>query len=147
MAPCAEVVGSVPRPDCRPDTHTASVPGHETPACNADVWCCVQRLLNLSQDQIADLMCIRQVCLVKRHLIAAEHSAIMSSIQSQCPSLDITAAMPCDSSQGMARLAEKLQQNRAADAQVVHRVSRALFLGVSCLYRCLPSWPSGACLA
>ena len=101
------------------------------PDCSADVCCNVQRLLDLSQDQVADLMRIRQVCLVKRHLIAAEHSAIMTNMQSQCPTLDITEALPPDSSQEMARLAKQLERNRAADAQVVHRVSRALFLGVS----------------
>ena len=90
----------------------------------------MQRLMDLSKDQVADFMRIRQVCLVKRRLLASEHSAIMADMQSQCPTLDIAAALPSDSSQEMAGMAERLEQNRAADAQVVHRVSRAMFCGV-----------------
>ena len=47
-------------------------------------------MLQLSGDQAADLMRIRQVCLVKRSLIAAEHSAIMAEMQKQEAKLDIT---------------------------------------------------------
>ncbi len=86
--------------------------------------------MELSEDQIQDLMLVRKVCLIKRSLIAAERVHIMTSMQNQTPTLDITAALPINDNAEMSAMAERLKQNAAEDAQVVHRVSRALFCGV-----------------
>ena len=86
----------------------------------------LQSLLALTEDQVQDLMLMRQLYLTKRGLLAMERKALVD----QMGSGDGAMPHPSDNITKMADLATCLKENAAEDHYVHRRVARAAFRGV-----------------
>jgi len=85
---------------------------------------CVQRLLNLSDDQLQDMMLLRRLYLARRHLLAVKRSEVMASTQEQMPH-------PIENVTRMSDLAGQLKDNASEDHHLLYNMSRAFYCGVS----------------
>lgn len=85
-----------------------------------------QSLLALTEDQVQDLMLMRQLYLTKRGLLAMERKALVT----QMASGDGVMPHPSDNITKMADLATCLKENAAEDHYVHRKVVRAAFRGV-----------------
>ena len=83
----------------------------------------VQALLDLSRDQLEDLMLLRQLYITKRHLLNEKQSKLMASGQQK-------SAHPLDSVNRMTDLAAQLMDNAAEEHTLLYKVSRAFYCGV-----------------
>ena len=85
-----------------------------------------QNLLGLTEDQVQDLMLMRQLYLTKRGLLVMERKALVD----QMASGDGGMPHPSDNITRMADLATCLKENAAEDHHVHRKVARAAFRGV-----------------
>jgi len=92
----------------------------------------LQGLLALTEDQLRDLMLMRQLYLTKRGLLAMERKALVNQMASNEGSMP----HPSDNITKMADLATCLKENAAEDHHVHRKVARAVYRGVRHL-RCV----------
>lgn len=91
------------------------------------VLCCLQRMLNLSEEQKADMLHLRRLYITRRCLHAMERQALLTQAavsRDQMP-------MPSDNLTQTSDLAAALQKNAADDYRVYHRTACAGRRGVS----------------
>lgn len=86
----------------------------------------LQGLLALTDDQLRDLMLMRQLYLTKRGLLAMERKALVNQMGSNEGSMP----HPSDNITKMADLATCLKENAAEDHHVHRKVARAVYRGV-----------------
>ena len=86
----------------------------------------LQGLLALTEDQLRDLMLMRQLYLTKRGLLAMERKALVNQMGSNEGSMP----HPSDNITKMADLATCLKENAAEDHHVHRKVARAVYRGV-----------------
>ncbi len=86
----------------------------------------LQGLLALTEDQLRDLMLMRQLYLTKRGLLAMERKALVNQMASNEGSMP----HPSDNITKMADLATCLKENAAEDHHVHRKVARAVYRGV-----------------
>ncbi len=84
----------------------------------------MQRALCLSGEQIADLMFLRHVYVLKRHELDSKRAVLSAKVQEH--NTNALADMSKVTS-----VATQLQQNAAEDHNVVHRYCWAVYFGVS----------------
>ena len=96
----------------------------------------MQGLLDLPEDQIVDLMHLRRLYLTKRGLLAMERQQLVSSIAS----FNNQLVHPSDNSAAAVDVAAALKENAFEDQEVLYRVARAVWCGVShhLLCMCMP---------
>ncbi|DBB14882.1 TPA: hypothetical protein ACH3X3_004483 [Trebouxia sp. C0006] len=102
-------------------------------------------LLALTDDQLRDLMLMRQLYLTKRGLLAMERKALVNQMGSNEGSMP----HPSDNITKMADLATCLKENAAEDHHVHRKVARAVYRGVlttkqlaEMMVHCYPYMPS-----
>ncbi|DBA66859.1 TPA: hypothetical protein ACH3X2_001993 [Trebouxia sp. C0005] len=102
-------------------------------------------LLALTEDQLRDLMLMRQLYLTKRGLLAMERKALVNQMGSNEGSMP----HPSDNITKMADLATCLKENAAEDHHVHRKVARAVYRGVlttkqlaEMMVHCYPYMPS-----
>ncbi|DBB01931.1 hypothetical protein WJX77_006316 [Trebouxia sp. C0004] len=102
-------------------------------------------LLALTEDQLRDLILMRQLYLTKRGLLAMERKALVNQMGSNEGSMP----HPSDNISKMADLATCLKENAAEDHHVHRKVARAVYRGVlttkqlaEMMVHCYPYMPS-----
>lgn len=83
-------------------------------------------MLDLSEGQIADLMHLRRLYLTKRGLLALERKELVTSVASSDQLVH-----PSDTCARATDVAVSLRENAFQDQQVLYRVARAMWCGVS----------------
>ena len=83
----------------------------------------MQAILDLSRDQLEDLMLLRQLYITRRHLLNETQSKLMAGGQQK-------SAHPLDSVMRMSDLAAQLVENAAEEHTLLYKVSRAFYCGV-----------------
>ena len=91
----------------------------------AEVLCLLplQTLLNLSEEQVKDLMLLRRLFIVKRLLLSTQRARLTARMQEQSPDL-ISDALKASS------IATQLGNNAAQDRQMFHRFTWGVYSGV-----------------
>ena len=92
---------------------------------------CLQDMLQLSDEQIKDLMFVRQVTYAKQHFLASQLEAVATKIHEDSPS-------PIVKFNKLSASAIQLQQQALDQHDVVHRVRWAVHCGV-CGHPWIPS--------
>ena len=85
----------------------------------------LQNMLDLSDEQIQDLMFIRQVDYAKHHVLSSQREAVAANIHQECPT-------PIVNFNKLSASAIQLQQQALDEHDVVHRVTWAVLCGVCC---------------
>jgi len=98
--------------------------------------CYLQEVLDLSQDQTADLMRLRQLFLTKRRFLALERKRLVSFLAT----FDDQLLHPSDNSTTATDLVNRLKDNALEDQQVLFKVVGAVWFGV-----CPPVWVLMSC--
>lgn len=80
-------------------------------------------LLGLSDDQLQDMMLLRQLYITRRHILAVHRKELMAGTQEQTPH-------PIESVTRMSDLANQLKENAWEDHHLLYNMSRAFFCGV-----------------
>ena len=83
----------------------------------------LQTLLNLSEEQVQDLMLLRRLFIVKRLLLSTQRARLTARMQEQSPDL-ISDALKASS------IATQLGNNAAQDRQMFHRFTWGVYCGV-----------------
>lgn len=86
----------------------------------------LQGLLELSDEQVADLMHLRQLYLTKRGQLALQRRALVNSLA--C--CDDQLVHPSDNSATAAEVAARLKDIAFEDQAVLYRVARSVWVGV-----------------
>lgn len=89
--------------------------------------CSEQVLLELSEEQVADLMHLRRLYLTKRALLAVQRTALIHSMAN----LDGQLVHPSDNSAVAEEVAARLKDIAFEDQAVLYRIARAVWVGVS----------------
>lgn len=89
-----------------------------------------QALLDLSGEQVADLMHLRRLYFTKRALLALQRKALVHSMASY----DSQLGHPSDNCTAAAEVAARLKDNAFEDTAVLYRISRAVWVGVSACF-------------
>ena len=84
----------------------------------------MQRLLDLSEEQLEDMMLLRKLYVTKRHLLSVRREALMASTRERMPHA-------IENVTRMSDLASQLKDNASEDHQLLYMMSRAFFCGVS----------------
>ncbi len=108
---------------------TAQQPQCTDTAAVADLPCVVQSLVDLSREQLDDVLYVRQLYLTKRGLLAEVRNALVAEIHAVSGSI-LTAG---DSATKLSSLTCKLQQNAMQDYLIYIKVCAAVRRGVSLL--------------
>ena len=98
-------------------------------AAVVDRQCVVQSLVDLSREQLDDVLYVRQLYLTKRGLLAEARNALVAQIHAVSGSI-LTAG---DSATKLCSLTCKLQQNAMQDYLIYIKVCAAVRRGVSLL--------------
>lgn len=86
-----------------------------------------QGLLELSEEQVADLMHLRHLYLTKRALLALQRKALIHTLAS----FDSQLVHPSDNSATAEEVAAHLKDIAFEDQAVLYRIARAVWVGVS----------------
>lgn len=92
-------------------------------------------MLNLSDEQIQDLMFVRQVDYAKHHVLGSQREAVAANIHQNSP----TPVVNCNK---LSASAIQLQQQALDEHDVVHRVTWAVQCGVRSSFFFLVDQPS-----
>lgn len=84
----------------------------------------MQRLLDLSEDQLQDMMLMRTLYITKRHLLSVRREELVARTRERMPH-------PIENVTRMSDLASQLKENASEDHQLLYMMSRAFFCGVS----------------
>ena len=89
--------------------------------------CVPQGLLELSEEQVADVMHLRRLYLTRRTLLAQQRKALIHSIAH----FDSQLVHPSDNSVTAEEVAARLKDIAFEDQAVLYRIARAVWCGVS----------------
>ena len=118
------------------DSATAQQPNVDTVAVT-DHHCVVQSLVDLSREQLDDVLYVRQLYLTKRGLLAGARNTLVAEIHAVSGSI-LSAG---DSATKLSSLTCKLQQNAMQDYLIYIKVCAAVRRGVSlliCVFAYIP---------
>ena len=85
--------------------------------------CVLQDMLQLSDDQVRDLMFVREVAYLKHHMLSCQREAVAAKILEDSPT-------PIVNVNKLSASANRLQQQALDEHDVVHRVKWAIHCGV-----------------
>ena len=94
--------------------------------CGSDMCKYVQGLLELSDEQVADLMHLRKLYLMKRGQLALQRKALVTSLA--C--CDDQLVHPSDNSATAVEVAARLKDIAFEDQAVLYRIARTVWVGV-----------------
>ena len=83
----------------------------------------MQRLLDLSEDQLQDMMLLRKLYITKRHLLSVRREELMIPTLERMPH-------PIENVTRMSDIASQLKDNASEDHQLLYLMSRAFYCGV-----------------
>lgn len=86
-----------------------------------------QALLELTAEQVADLMHLRRLYFTKRALLALQRKALVRFMAS----FDSQLGHPSDNCTAAAEVAARLKDNAFEETTVLYRIARAVWVGVS----------------
>lgn len=89
--------------------------------------CCMQCVLNLSSDQVSDLMLLRHVYITRKVLLDAQRAKLITKMQQSSPDA-IAEAMKASN------VAQQIGDDAGQRRQLFHRVTWAVYCGVSMAY-------------